>query len=101
MSPVKADDKERERGRRLEAWLAVIRPELPKTKRGMDVFGVSRPTVRNWIQGADINNAAIIRILEVGGGEVLSWILGATPVTRIGKSQVLRAQKALEADDVK
>ncbi len=67
MSPVKADEKERERGKRLEAWLAAIRPDLPKTKRGTDVFGVSRPTVRNWIQGADINNVAIVRILEVGG----------------------------------
>ena len=93
MSPVKADAKERERGRRLEAWLAAIRPDLPRTKRGTDVFGVSRPTVRNWIQGADINNAAIVRILEVGGVEVLAWILGATPIKRGGRSQVAKAVK--------
>ncbi len=59
MPPVKADPKEKQRGRRLEAWLEAIRPQLVKTKRGPDVFGVSRPTVRNWIQGADMSNAAI------------------------------------------
>ena len=95
--PVKASAEDKERGMRLEAWLAAIRPDLPKTKRGVDVFGVSRPTVRNWIQGADINNDAVVRILECGGCEALAWILGAAPVKRIGRSQVARAAKILEA----
>ena len=93
--PTKASPADKERGKRLEAWLAALRPELPKTRRGTDVFGVSRPTVRNWIQGADINNDAIVRILEVGGCEVLAWILDATPAKRIGKGQVARAKKLL------
>ncbi len=97
MSPVKADEKEQERGKRLEAWLAAIRPDLPKTKRGTDVFGVSRPTVRNWIQGADINNAAIVRILEVGGTDVLAWILGATVIKRGRQAQLAKAMKIMES----
>ncbi len=99
MSPVKADEKEQERGKRLEAWLAAIRPNTPKTRRGMDVFGVSRPTVRNWIQGADINNAAIVRILEVGGSDVLAWILGATAIKRGGRSQIGKAMKIMGEHD--
>ncbi len=99
MSPVKADEKERERGKRLEAWLAAIRPDLPKTRRGTDIFGVSRPTVRNWIQGADINNAAIVRILEVGGSDVLAWILGTTSIKRGGQSQIGKAMKIMEDRD--
>jgi len=95
--PTKASPSDMERGKRLEAWLAAIRPDLPKTKRGMDVFGVSRPTVRNWIQGADINNDAVVRILEVGGCEVLAWILGAAPAKRIGKAQVSKAIRILES----
>ena len=95
--PVKASPEDRERGVRLEAWLAAMRPDLPKTKRGMDVFGVSRPTVRNWIQGADINNDAIVRILECGGCETLAWILGAKPAKRIGRSQIARAVKILKS----
>ena len=94
--PIKASPADKERGRRLEAWLAAIRPELPKTKRGTDVFSVSRPTVRNWVQGADINNDAIVRILEVGGCEVLAWILNAQPAKRIGRNQVVRAKKILQ-----
>lgn len=97
MSPVKADENERERGRRLEAWLEAVRPLLVKTKRGPDVFGVSRPTVRNWIMGADINNAAIARILEVGGCDAVAWILGATPAKRGGRRQVAQAMKILKS----
>lgn len=97
MSPIKASAEDRERGKRLEAWLAAIRPDLPKTKRGEDVFGVPRQTVRNWIHGADINNDAIVRILECGGGEVLAWILGADMLARSSKSQLKKAQRILDA----
>lgn len=95
--PTKANPAEKERGKRLEAWLAAIRPELPKTKRGMDVFSVSRSTARNWIQGADISNDAIVRILEIGGCEVLTWVLGASPAIRVGRTQVAKAIKILES----
>ena len=75
MSPVKASTEEKGRGKRLEAWLARIRPDLPKTRRGPAVFGVSRQTVANWVNGADISNDAITRILEVGGPLALVEIL--------------------------
>jgi len=74
--PVKASPAEQERGQRLARWLARVRPDLPKTRRGPAVFGVSRETVANWIKGADINNDAIVRILETGGCKALAEILG-------------------------
>jgi len=98
--PVKASPAEKERGQRLARWLARVRPDLPKTRRGPAVFGVSRETVANWIKGADINNDAIIRILETGGCRALAEILGI-PLPPPGAPRYQSFTLAMKSDPIR
>lgn len=76
MCPVKADDKDKKRGERLEKWLEKEFPGMPKIRIAEDILGVRRQSLDNWIKGADMNNEMIGRILEISGAEALAEILG-------------------------
>lgn len=76
MCPVKANATDRERGKRLEAWLEKDFPGTPKIRIAEDILGVRRQSLDNWIKGADMNNEMIGRILEISGPKALAEILG-------------------------
>ena len=76
MCPVKANAKDKERGRRLAVWLNKEFPQMPKTRIAEDILGVRRQSLDNWIKGADMNNEMIGRILEISGAVSLAEILG-------------------------
>lgn len=76
MCPVKANDKDRERGKRLQAWLEKEFPGMPKIRIAEDILGVRRQSLDNWLIGADMNNEVIGRILEISGAKALAEILG-------------------------
>ena len=67
------------RGKRLEIWLERVAPEVRPSYRGSVVLEQPRMTVVNWINGSQISNAGICKIIEVGGYEAFSFILGTKP----------------------
>lgn len=89
MSPVKASDDDRERGKRLAAWLERDFPGMPQIRRAEDVLGVRRQSLENWIKGADMSNDMIGRILELAGPEVLAEILGVKVKSCVGMKTVV------------
>lgn len=76
-NPKSASDKAR--GKRLEKWLEQVAPEVKPSYRGSVVLEQPRMTVVNWINGSQISNAGICKIIEVGGYETLAYILGTKP----------------------
>ena len=76
MCPVKANEKDRERGKRLAVWLEREFPGMAKIRIAEDVLGVRRQSLDNWILGADMNNEMIGRILEISGAKALAEIIG-------------------------
>lgn len=76
MCPVKANEKDKKRGKRLAAWLEREFPGMAKIRIAEDVLGVRRQSLDNWILGADMNNEMIGRILEISGAKALAEIVG-------------------------
>ncbi len=83
-NPKSASDKAR--GKRLEKWLEEVAPEVKPSYRGGVVLEQPRMTVVNWINGSQISNAGICKIIEVGGCEALAYILGTKPYISIAKN---------------
>ena len=86
-NPKSASDKAR--GKRLAEWLKQIAPELKPAYRGGIVLEQPRMTVVNWINGSQISNAGICKIIEVGGYEALAYILGTKPYISNAKNTKL------------
>jgi len=86
-NPKSASDKAR--GKRLEKWLEQVAPELKQSYRGGIVLEQPRMTVVNWLNGSQISNAGICKIIEVGGYEALAFILGTKPYISNAKNTKL------------
>ncbi|MCC8167149.1 MAG: hypothetical protein LIQ31_13635 [Planctomycetes bacterium] len=79
MPPNPKSPADKERGKRLEKWLERVAPEVKPSYRGSVVLEQPRMTVVNWINGSQISNVGICKIIEVGGYEALGYILGTKP----------------------
>lgn len=86
-NPKSASDKAR--GKRLEKWLEEVAPEVKPSYRGGVVLEQPRMTVVNWMNGSQISNVGICRIIEVGGYEALAYILGTKPYISDAKNTKL------------
>ncbi|MCC8180686.1 MAG: hypothetical protein LIP23_07240 [Planctomycetes bacterium] len=89
------------RGRRLEKWLERVAPDIPKSYRGEIVLETPRQTVYNWILGSDIGNEGIRKIVQVGGYETLSYILGVKPLTSAAKIKSITAGARIHGKGVR